>query len=151
HAQEGVVTTEGLQLIEQSTGTYAGPDVEFGQRVDDVEGTQYMGSGFHWLKNVERDAAPPQQFSVDWQIKDTWNMLGNGAGALTDVHLRLTMLGDFQEVALADGVPPRNKPGNPERLRYMLAHRNGTDLDSLFTSIIEPYKGERFIASITPV
>lgn len=33
----------------------------------------------------------------------------------------------------------------------MVAHRSGSGLDSLFTSIIEPYKGERFIRSITPL
>lgn len=148
HGAEGDVSVEGVQLIEQPTGTYAGPDVEFGERIDDVDGPGYQGSGFHWLKNVERDSNPESQFSIDWHVKDTWNVYGNGASAPTDTHLRLTMLGEMDEVSLADGVPPRNKPGNPASIRYMIAHRNGDNLDSLFTSVIEPYQGERFIESI---
>lgn len=149
HGAEGTVATEGLTLTQQPTGTYAGADVPFGQRADDVEGAGYMGSGFHWLKDVERDEAPPEQFSVDWNVHDTWNVYGAGASAPTDVHLRLTMLGPVGDVALANGVPPRNKPGNPAQLRYLLAHRSGTNLDSLFTSVIEPYKGDRYIRSIS--
>ncbi|PYI53807.1 FIMAH domain-containing protein [Paenibacillus flagellatus] len=148
HGPEGTVSTEGLALTAQPTGTYAGPNVAFGQRADDVEGAGYMGSGFHWLKDVERDGSPTGAFSVDWKANDTWNVFGRGAGAETDVHLRLTMLGPVDDVALANGVPPRNKPGNPQQLRYMLAHRTGANLDSLFTSVLEPYKGERYVRSI---
>ncbi|MFD0711553.1 FIMAH domain-containing protein [Paenibacillus sp. GCM10027626] len=159
HGADAIVSTEGLSLTKQAdaqgeyAGTYAGADVPFGQRVDDVAGPNYMGSGFHWLKNVDRDSDPGEMFSVDWQLKDTWNVDGNGAGAQTDAHLRLTMLGELDEVALADGVPPRNKPGNPPALRYLLAKRTATggNLDSIFTSVLEPYEGSRFIASIEPV
>lgn len=151
HGADGAVTTEGLNFTAQPTGTYAGPNVAYAQRYDDIDGPLYMGSGFHYLKNVERDASPSEQFSIDWNVKDTWNVYGQGSGSPTDVHLRLTMLGHVNDVALADGVPPTNKVGNPATLRYMIAHRNGTNLDSLFTSIIEPYKGERFITSITPL
>ncbi|CAN7158724.1 carbohydrate binding domain-containing protein [Paenibacillus sp. LjRoot153] len=151
HGAEGTVTTEGISLTAQPTGTYAGANVPYGQRVDDIDGPLYMGSGFHYLKNVERDTSPTNKFSIDWNVKDTWNVYGQGAGAPTDVHLRLTMMGNVNDVALADGVPPTNKPGNPANLRYMIAHRSGSNLDSLFTSIIEPYKGQRFISSITPL
>jgi hypothetical protein len=151
HGAEGTVATEGLNLVPQATGTYAGADVPYAQRVDDIAGVGYMGSGFHYLKNVERDGSPADKFSIDWHVKDTWNMYGQGSGAATDVHLRLTMLGSVNDVALADGVPPQNKVGNPKDLRYLIAHRSGTSMDSLFTSIIEPYKGERFISSITPL
>lgn len=146
HGAEGAATAEGLNLVQQPTGTYAGPDVEYGQRVDDVAGPGYMGSGFHYLKNVSRDTNPAGQFSIDWKAVDTWKVLPTPA----DIHLRLTMLGPVDDVALADGVPPQNKPGNPETLRYMVAHRNGTNLDSLFTSVIEPYKDNRTISSIEP-
>jgi hypothetical protein len=150
HGPEGSETTQGLDLVAQPTGTYAGPNVAYGQRVDSVEGTGYMGSGFHYLKEVERDISPADQFSVDWKVSDTWNVYGQGMGASTDVHMRLTMLGDYDEIALADGIPPQNKPGNPESLRYVIAHRSGSNLDSLFTSILEPYKNTRYIQSISP-
>ncbi|WJH33960.1 heparinase II/III-family protein [Paenibacillus sp. CC-CFT747] len=143
HAAEGPVSTEGLNLVAQQGGTYAGPNVEFGKRPanDSVTGSGYMGPGFHWLKNVERDAAPSSKFSVDWDITDTWNVLKTPE----DLHVRLTMLGDSTDVALADGVPPQNKPGNPESLKYLIAHRSGQNLQSTFTSVIEPYKETRFV------
>jgi len=155
HGGEGSVTVEGLNLVPQAdasgdyVGSYAGPDVPFGIRPadDSVAGSNYMGPGFHYLLNVDRDNAPGSQFSVDWQVADTWNVLEQPA----DVHLRLTMIGGLDDVAIADGIPPRNKPGNPKSLSYVLAHRSGTDLDSLFTSVIEPYKDERYIESIAPL
>lgn len=154
HSAEGTVTTEGLRLVPQQDdsgsyiGSYAGADIPFGQRADDVEGFGYQGSGFHWLKHVDRDPRPAPRFSVDWAVKDTWNVYGAGAHAPTPARLRLTMLGEADEAALADGVPPRNKPGNPDRLRYLLVSRRGTNLDSVFTSVLEPYQHKRFIASV---
>lgn len=158
HSADAEVTTEGLNMSRQAdesgayAGSYAGPDVPFGVRTDDIEGWKYKGSGFHWLKNVDRDRKPGTAFSVDWNVKDTWNVYGAGVGSQTDVHVRLTMLGELDEVALADGLPPRNKPGNPSSLRYMLAKRTGAgaDLESSFTSVIETYKSERFVSSIEP-
>jgi hypothetical protein len=148
HSADAAVTTEGLNTAPQETGTYAGPTVNFGVRADDVDGWGYKGSGFHYLKNVERDLLPANKFSVDWNVKDTWNVYGKGSGAPTDVHMRLTMLGQTSDIALADGEPPQTKAGNPKLLRYLIAHRSGSNLDSLFTSVIEPYKGQRFISSI---
>src|SRR5690606_27611522 len=102
HGAEGDVTVEGLSLTPQTdqngdyVGTYAGPDVPFSQRPadDSVAGSGYMGPGYHYLQNVDRDETPEAQFSVDWKVKDTWNVYGEGFGAPTDVHLRLTMLGE---------------------------------------------------------
>lgn len=146
HGAEGTVTTEGLTMVPQATGTYAGPDVDYAECVDSVCNYTYKGSGFHYLKDVSRDSNPASQFSVDWNIADTWKVLTQPA----NIHLRLTMLGAVDDVALASGVPPQNKPGNPKALSYVLAHRSGTNLDSLFTSVIEPYKDSRKIASIEP-
>lgn len=149
HGAEGAVTTDGLQLVPQPTGTYAGPNVEYGQRPEQNAGSGYgyTGAGFHFLKNVERAASPAGGFSVDWDIVDSYKVIKPE----TDIHLRLTMLNDVDEVALADGIPPQNKPGNPASLKYMIAHRSGENLRSLFTSVIEPYVGERFIESISSV
>jgi len=160
HSMEGEVVADGMEMVPQTdgngdyVGTYAGRDVAFGQRADDVDGAGYMGSGFQWLKDVDRASRPDEQISLDWNVKDTWNMYGNGAGADTDIHLRLTMLTQLDEAALATGVPPDNKPGNPEEIRYFIGHRtadNGEEADSLFTSVIEPYQGNRFVQSIEQV
>ena len=76
---------------------------------------------------MSRDHHPSGTFSVDWDVEDTWNVLPEDE----NIHLRLTMMGEFQEVALADGEPPQ-KPGNPESLTYVLAHRTGENLESQF-------------------
>ncbi|MCU6707784.1 heparinase II/III family protein [Paenibacillus sp. J5C_2022] len=139
HGAEGEATVDGVALTPQNGGTYAGESIPWGSTDP---------SGFAWLENVERATAPGAGFSVDWDIVDTWNSFNNPSD---DVHLRLTMLTELDELALADGIPPRNRPGNPESLRYMLAKRTGSDLDSNFVSVIEPYAGQRHVQSIEEV
>ena len=128
-------------------GTYAGVNTQWGIRPQEEAGN----SGFHWLKNVRKDEAPGETFSVEWNVKDTWNTLGKGASAPTDINLRLTMLEQTDSVATTTGVPPRNKPGNPDELEYLVAHKSGDNLDSIFTSVIEPYEGQRLVTSISKV
>ena len=141
HSNNATVTVDGLNLTTQETGTYAGPDVNFGVRPanDSVDGTYYKGPGFHYLRNVEKDDNPSSIFSVDWkQVEDP------------RVHLRLTMLGELDSAALAIGEPPLNNANNPRELKYMIAHRtakDGKELDSTFVSVIEPYKENRYIES----
>ncbi|REF37161.1 heparinase II/III domain-containing protein [Thermasporomyces composti] len=144
HAAEGPVTVHGLALTPQPTGTYAGPDV---YPPDDFAPARPRASGFDWLFDVERDTEPTVPFSVDWSIQDTWNV----HEVDPDLHLRLTMLSPVDDVALADGIPPRNKEGNPESLRYLIAHRHGVDLTSQFVSVIEPYIGTSTIADARTV
>ena len=139
HGAEGTVATEGAELQKQNGGSYAGKAIEYGSNDP---------SGFAWLKNVTRAANPEKGFRVDWDIADTWKSFTNPDD---DVHLSLTMLTDVDELALADGIPPQNKPGNPKSLRYMLAKRKGKNLDSNFVSVIEPYVSERTVKSIKEV
>lgn len=153
HSNEGTVTTEGLNLVPQMSGgsyvgTYAGSDIDYAERYDSVAGWGYMGSGFHYLKNVDRDGNPSAGFSVDWKIDEKRNTLP----IKQDVHLKLTMLNELDDVALADGVPPQT-PGNPATLKYLVAHRKGNNLNSLFTAILQPYRDNPFIESsaIVPV
>lgn len=146
HGGEGTVATDGLQLISQPTGTLAGPDVEYGVRPanDSVPGTGYMGSGFHYLKDVEKDESVTQPFSVDWTMKN------NGINNNKEVHMKLTMLNDVSSVALATGIPPVTGQ-NPGELRYMMAERKGSDIHSVFASVIQPYVGTPFIDEIEKV
>ena len=146
HSNEGTVTTEGLNLTAQSTGTYAGADIDYGERYDSQDGWGYNGSGYHYLINVEKDTKPSDQFSVDWKIDPSRSPLAFGQ----DVHLKLTMLTQANDVALADGLPPQ-RPANPDTLKYLVVHRNGENLSSLFTSVLQPYKDSAFIKSIEKV
>lgn len=125
-------------------GSYAGPNISHPA----PEAPNRPGvNGFDWLINVERDEAPPASFTVDWSIVDTHNV-----GAPDDLHLRMHALHNADDVALADGIPPRNKPGNPESLRYLISRRNSADtLASQFVSLFEPYAGTPTITAVNRV
>lgn len=134
------VETTGLDLNEQNGGTYAGPTVPYG---DSTYNENHDYSGFNYLDNVERDDSPADSFSADWDIIDSWDAREDDADA---VRLRLTMLTQCDDVALADG-----DAMDLDTLRYLLAHRSGSDLQSVFTSVIEPYEGQRFLEAISEV
>jgi oligo-alginate lyase len=142
HAAEGTVATTGLNLVPQPTGTYAGPTVS---QPPDTAPARPNANGFDWLGNVSRAAAPSSGFSIDYTVKDTWNVHPVDPA----LHLRATFLADFEEVALADGVPARNNPGNPKTLRYLLGRRRGTNLASQFVTVIEPYVGSPLVRDVS--
>jgi hypothetical protein len=146
HGAEGQVHVEGAKLIPQKKGTYAGPNVEYGQFYDGALNSSYNGSGFQYLHNVERDPNPDQVVSLDWDIKDSWGVLEEPR----DIHLRLTLLCPDGEIALADGIPPQRSQSVPNSLKYMLLHRRAPEtLGTSFVSIIEPYKDKSKIRSIS--
>ncbi len=135
------VTHSGLHTTAQPTGTYAGPDVEYGEEYDGDQNSQYAGTGFSYLERVER-TGPVGDFWVDWRIVEPRRTMPED----WEAHLRVHNLTQADEVALCDGVPPRYK-GNPERLRYTLRTRYGDDLTTQFISVIEPYGATPFIKS----
>ncbi|MEG2857664.1 MAG: heparinase II/III family protein, partial [Clostridia bacterium] len=149
HSQsKEIFETEGLKFKEQKdasgewVGTYAGADVAWGAN------SKYM-NGYSWLKKVRRADKPGTgEFAVDFKITDFRTVLPYPQ----DLHLRMTMLNDFDlnEVSIVEGTPPRLK-GNPDALEYVLARRNGKNLDSLFTTVYEPYKDDRYIESMAQV
>lgn len=140
HGPPGVVSTGGLALQKQEKGTYAGPDVPF----EFLAPNWRTKAGWSFLYNVERMAHPPETFFVDYQATDTRGRIAEGR----EPHLRLHNLTPLHEVALADGDPPQNKRGAPRRLRYVLGRRNGTNLESLFVTVLEPYDHTPFITAV---
>ena len=149
HSAEGEVAADGLSLVTQPEGTLAGPDIEFAVFDPKTQSWNDPGIGFQFLRNVRRDASPPDAWSVTWKARDTWNVLGKGKRAETDVRLQLTMLGRHDEVILATGEPPRlGKPQNPESLEYLLVYNEGKDLASVFASVIAPFEGDNSLTSI---
>ncbi|MBQ2743184.1 MAG: Ig-like domain-containing protein, partial [Oscillospiraceae bacterium] len=142
HAQSQSTKVTGVELIPQTIGTYAGPDVPY------AEDTYYdKEDGFNFIYNVERAKMPGTgTFTADFDV----DMLRNAKPLPEkDWHLRLTQLNDFDitEVALADGKPPIIKQ-NPDHFDYIFVRRSGKDLDTLFTSVIEPCIGETNIESM---
>lgn len=138
HGPPGTISTEGLNLKPQQGGTYAGADI--------AKGTLAKGFpiGYSHLYNVKKDTKPPGQFMIDWKVADGYR----GVKETDRVHLRMHALNQADDVALADGDPPQNKPGNPKTLGYLLMHRAAAVLSSNFVSVIEPYKESPFIKSV---
>ena len=139
---QGVTLTPQVDGNNQFVGTLAGPDVPWGSKTGDI-------SGYSWLKNVRKDAQPKSgEFSIDFAIEDFRKLLPTER----DIHLRMTMLNDFtlSEVALTAAVPPQ-RSGNPESVELVVASRRGANLDSLFTTVYEPYDNERYIESMKTV
>ncbi len=141
HGPPGEVVSESLSLINQEGGSYAGPEVEW-------QDSPWKGprTGYAWLNNVERDRQPGPGFMLDYAAQPGYRALQ----AEDDVHLRYHCLTQYDDVALADGYPPSNKAGAPEKLRYLLGHRAGDDgLASTCVALLEPYQREPLIKQVT--
>jgi hypothetical protein len=139
HGPPGAVAATGLNLEKQTTGTYAGEDVPF------KDNSKKNPLGYSYFKDVERAANPPETFSLDWKADAGYR----GVKETDDIHMRLHVLGELDDVALANAEPPQNKAGNPALVRYALMHRAGDSLDSTFINVAEPYKGQPFIEKVS--
>lgn len=103
------------------------------------------GNDHHYVFHSAEGTAKKEGFdkaagiaSVDWDIADKLFPYPS----IGDLHLRLTMVGQLDGLSLA-------KDAN--NLTYMMARRSGKNLESVFTSVIEPYNTARYISSIAPV
>jgi len=143
HGPPGTVTPAGISFTKQTTGTYAGENVPF-ESMD--KGHPY---GYSFLKNVERAEKPATPFTLDWKAEAGYR----GLKPEDNVHMKMHFLtSELDDVALADGIPPQNKPGNPKALRYALMHRKADGdarLVSFFASVLEPWKDKPFIKNAT--
>jgi oligo-alginate lyase len=137
HAGEGSVKVEGLSLTAQETGSFAGPDIAFGEHFDGEPDGRYKGSGYSYLYDVSKAGDTPGGWRADWDLVDTWQKRTGDE----PVHVRFHALSPAGTTALAHGDPPQNKPGNPRRLRYVVQQNAGRNIDSLFLSVVEPYSG----------
>lgn len=143
HGPPGAVTPQGVSFAHQTTGTYAGETIAYG------DNNKALPYGYSYLENVERAKNPPDYFSLDWKAEAGYR----GVKDTDNLHLKLHVLGKLDDVALADGIPAPNKPGNPKALRYALMHRDGQGqkLESCFVSVAEPWKDRTFIKSVTRI
>jgi len=150
-------TSDNLALKVQATGSYAGISVPFGPDPWSSTGSTLpvlkYPNGYTWLYDVKRADNPGTgEFYVDFKIKDFWKQSRNGK---QDIHLRMTMVNDWKadEVTLANGMPPRTSGllNTIDHLEYMLVRRKGRDMNTLFTTVVEPYDGSRYIKSIENV
>ncbi|MBQ2743972.1 MAG: heparinase II/III family protein, partial [Oscillospiraceae bacterium] len=131
-------------------GTYAGADVKFGADPGGVNSGIYP-RGYTWLKNVRTYNSIDTNFTVEFDVKD-WKRILNEK---RDIRLRLTMLSDkpYSEVTFATAVPPQTKSNaHATDFDYLLVRNKGTNLDTTFTTVYEPYDAsEKYIESIEKV
>ena len=147
HAQEGELTTEGLQLTQQEGGTLAGPDVPYGDDkwleeagcAKSIYGWRGQLFGFAHLYNVER-AKPTGVWSADWALKDA-----------DGLHFRMTVpQAEGAEVIIADGTSPAG--GKPYEMKWVLLHRKEeAPARTQVISVMELYKEKPVIKSVRPL
>ncbi|MBQ7118805.1 MAG: S-layer homology domain-containing protein [Oscillospiraceae bacterium] len=161
HAQSNEISgTAGLELVSQTdesgnyVGSYAGADVPYGKDPNSPAAWDYetvYPRGYTWLNNVDRDSNPSGKFEVDFAIKDFNKMIkdSNGLGLhMTMFNGRNLENGATCEVAIADGYPPQKAENkNIDRLKYVLVKNSGENLDTLFTTVFEPYRTTRALTS----
>jgi len=143
HGAAETAQANGLTLVKQATGTFAGPDAPFA-KLDGDRASFYGQSGFTYLYDVERSAGRvASPYTVDWTIQDKRGRIRQGA----EPHLRLHALTPCDEVALATGDSPR-KFLCP---RYVIQSRLGENMCSQFVNVLEPYDKTPFIREVRQV
>ena len=131
-------------------GTYAGADVKFGADPGGVNSGVHP-RGYTWLKDIRTYKSIQNDFAVEFKVCD-WNRV---LKTKRDIRLRLTMLNDepVNEVTFAKAVPPKTKSNlKVGEFEYLLVRKKGTNLDTTFTTVLEPYEnGKKYIKSIEKV
>ena len=131
-------------------GVYAGADVKYGADPGGVFNGQYM-RGSTWMKNVRTFNSIDKNFAVEYKVKD-WNKV---LPSKKDIRLRLTMVNDepMKEVSFVTALAPQTASNkNIGELEYLLVRNSGTNLDTTFTTIFEPFEsGKEYIDSIEKV
>lgn len=142
HGPEGEIETEGLNLTDQKKGTYAGEDVELYSDLGYSADGYANATGYQYFYDVRRDSKPADRTAVTYKVVDTWKLHDKPV----DLRLRFNILTPPGDVVLAKTEPPRNKPGNPKYLWYLLAPHAAEE--STYATVIEPYKGQRGVAKV---
>ena len=158
HSQSHNATAvSGLNLVKQTdengnyVGTYAGADVAKGA-------SSAAPLGYNYLTKVRKDTnVQGNQFTVDFDVTDYRNAISKNY----DIHLKMTQITNFipDEVAIAGGHVPVKSDNAAvtkvtDTLDYVLTQRksaDGTALDSMFTTVFEPYNKESYLSTIEPV
>jgi len=167
HGPPGACEVIGGTWTTQEKGTLAGEDVEVAQIYDDparaaegYAGTYYgyVGSGFQHLFNVQKMGTVPSERVLGKARSETGLSPFSERAWLAqyahkrdaEARLRIRVLAQPDtEIILADAQisPVKHK----DLLKYIIARRKGEDLESRFVSVIEPYKGDPFIADASRV
>ncbi len=160
-AADELGATQGLNLVPQVdengefVGSYAGPDVPFGEDPNSPASWYYdtkYPRGYTWTEHILRDENPADQVELDFPMRDFKNEYNVG----DDLRLHVTSLNGQNRdnadlsISVVDGYPPR-KEGNAhiKQIKYTFIHYKGENLDTVFTSVYEPYRKNRIIRQVT--
>jgi hypothetical protein len=125
--------------------TYSGFGVAAAQGLRLAPGQPY-GHGAQ-LRGFRTDPAPAAGWSVEWTVEDRLKSLAAGS----PVRLRLTDLTDGASATLCDAwvAPNGYNSGDGEWIPALMARRQAErgSLDSVFVSILEPYREAPAVAS----
>lgn len=143
--------TDDIALVPQVNekgeyvGTYAGIDVPYGPDPNSTD-TQYSSDpmyprGYTWLTDVNRgtDKSNDGIFTVKFEQSNWKNQVVDASGLAMKVHAINDWTPDSVDFAI--GYPPR-QPKNEmiPGYDYMFIQRTGENLDTLFTTLLEPFK-----------
>ena len=144
HGPPGQFEVIGGQWSEpRPRGTLAGEDVEVGQIYDNPKMNEpgykggystYTGSGFQHFTNVRRHEGG--ETVAQWSHEKD-----------PSAKLRIRVLEQpGQQLILANARVSPIK--HPEELTYLIARRQGENLDSRFVSVIEPFRDQPLVESV---
>ena len=158
-SEERPMVSENIKdaFVKQEGGSYAGEDVEVGNDPNTgIYNLYEYPLGYTWMYDVEKALdSGEKEFWLDYQIKDFRDQSRNDSedGSFKmDIRMRITMLNNFDadEISLVSTIPQRiNNNKVFDHLEQFMVRRTGTELDSLFTTVYEPYQeGQRYISEI---
>ncbi len=144
HGPPSDFSTETIPFSQPRTeGTFAGPDVPYGQFYDDPTmkegkpGTRYYpykGSAYQWLFNVQQ-APLNGTGTVRWDLNRDPALYPYKPTA--GIGLRAHLLCNGETVYACDGIPQRRKDF-PETHKWVIRRRTGEHLSSTFATVFEP-------------
>ncbi len=150
----------GAQVDENGKykGTYQGIDVPYGPDPNSPLTWGYetvYPRGYTWVENVDRDISPDEKIEIDFAIKDFNKYLRDGKG----LHLSMTILDGGNrnpdtktQLAISDGYPTKiASTKNIDKFKYVFLQHSGSDLNTTFTTVFEPYRNERYLKAIDEV
>lgn len=157
-SEEQPIVSDNLKkvLITQKGGSYAGPDVPFGDDPNTGKKRLQYPYGYTWIFDIDKALnSGLEEFWMDYQITDFREYSRNDSDdglEILDARLRVTMLNNFpaDEIFLGSVMPQSQKQNDKiDHLEKFFVRHKGYDIDSLFTAVYEPYEeGKKYIASI---
>ena len=155
-------STDDIDMVPQVdehgayVGTYASPDWEYGNDPNSTD-TQYATNpvyprGYTWIRDVNRgtDKTGDGVFTIDFKQTNFRDQVVDAAGLGLKIHGVNDWVADSIDIGVGS-VPRKKENEKIPGLDYLLIQRRGENLDTLFATILEPYKVQSYILSAEPL